>query len=83
MRRDDYGYFTLVVMLETALVAGVAAWRLAKLCVPGAVSIGAWTGGAAAVWVSGWVGRGCSRGIQDLPLGETLDGVGFLTALPD
>ncbi len=47
---DIHGYFTLVFMVEVALVASIAAWRLAKrLGVRSAGVVGAWTGGAAAV----------------------------------
>lgn len=48
---DVHGYFTVVFMVEVAVVGGVAAWRLAKRLGSGrsSFSIGVWTGTAAAL----------------------------------
>jgi hypothetical protein len=47
---DIHGYFTLVFMVEVALVSSISAWRIAKrLGVRGAGVVGAWTGGTAAL----------------------------------
>jgi hypothetical protein len=49
-----HGYFTVVFMVEVALVASIAAWRVAKrLGAKDAGVVGAWTGGAAAVGLLG------------------------------
>lgn len=50
MPLDVHGYFTIVFMVEVAVVASVASWRLAKRLGAGdeAWSVGAWTGGSAA-----------------------------------
>ena len=46
-----HGYFTIVFMVEVAVVAGVATWRLAKRLGAGnaSSSVGVWTGAAAAL----------------------------------
>ena len=48
---DVHGYFTIVFMVEVAVVAGVATWRLAKRLGAGnaSSSVGVWTGAAAAL----------------------------------
>lgn len=51
MPLDVHGYFTIVFMVEVAVVACVASWRLAKRLGAGeqSLSVGVWTGAAAAV----------------------------------
>ena len=50
MPLDVHGYFTIVFMVEVAVVASVTSWRLAKRFGAGedARSVGMWTGGGAA-----------------------------------
>lgn len=78
-----HGYFTLVFMVEVALVASVATWRIAEeLGVRDAGAVGAWTGCAAALGFLGGSALALALGFDVQP-GSGLAMIwALLTAVP-
>jgi hypothetical protein len=81
---DVHGYFTIVFMVEVAVVASVATWRLAKRLGAGerAWNVGLWTGaGAAAGFLIGSI-VALALGFRIFPWVRLSMVWAFLIALP-
>jgi hypothetical protein len=84
MPLDVHGYFTIVFMVEVAVVASVATWRLAKRLGAGerAWNVGLWTGaGAAAGFLIGSI-VALALGFRIFPWVRLSMVWAFLIALP-
>lgn len=84
MPLDVHGYFTIVFMVEVAVVASVASWRLAKRLGASekAWSVGVWTGiGAAAGFLLGSMAA-LAVGFRILPWVRLSMVWAFLVSLP-